>query len=103
MIEKGETHYTVKMSVQFNIKSLLSINIDIIHTPTIQETLLNTCTVDNELNLNKHTKVLKIKTTLRAVLFRKISYKNTRITIQQAIKTYKYICRLLFEYTIFQL
>ena len=44
------------------------------------------CTKENKLNSNKYTKIVKIKMTSRAAHFRKITYKNKQITIEQSKK-----------------
>lgn len=54
--------------------------------------------LDNKLNFNYHTKMVKRKTITRAKHFRALTFKNKGINISTASKIYKTICRPLVEY-----
>lgn len=54
--------------------------------------------IDNKLNFNLHTKMMKKKTISRAKHFSKLTYRKQGINIENATKIYKSICRPLLEY-----
>lgn len=54
--------------------------------------------LDNKLNMNLHTKMIKRKIISRAKHFRMLTYKNKGINISVASKIYKSICRPMIEY-----
>lgn len=54
--------------------------------------------LDQKLNLNHHTKLVKRKITSRGKLFRSLTYKNKGIKLAAATKIYKTICRPILDY-----
>lgn len=54
--------------------------------------------LDNKLNFNLQTKIIKKRTTSRAKHFRCLTYKNKGINTSIASKIYKTICRPILEY-----
>lgn len=66
-------------------------------TPSIHTKYLG-IEVDNKLNFNLHTQVIKSKAIARARHFRGLTYKNEGINIANSTKIYTSICRPMIEY-----